>query len=105
MSKELATAIIRNPYQKMSMTELQVVEFARCADPETGPKYFMSNYFFIQHPTKGAMRYEPFEYQERLIDSYHSYRYSISLMPRQTGKSTTAAGYLLWYAKIGRAHV
>ena len=98
MSKELATAIIRNPYQKMSMTAEQISEFAKCADPVTGPRYFMSNYFFIQHPTKGSMRYIPFEYQERLIDSYHNYRYSISLMPRQTGKSTSAAGYLLWYA-------
>jgi Terminase large subunit, T4likevirus-type, N-terminal/Terminase RNaseH-like domain len=98
MSKELATAIIRNPYKKMSMTADQILEFAKCADPVTGPRYFMSNYFFIQHPTKGAIQYIPFEYQERLIDSYHNYRYSISLMPRQTGKSTSAAGYLLWYA-------
>lgn len=98
MSKELATAIVRNPYQKMSMTEEQILEFAKCADPIDGPRYFMSNYFFIQHPTKGAMKYVPFEYQERLIDSYHENRFSISLMPRQTGKSTTAAGYLIWYA-------
>jgi hypothetical protein len=98
MSKDLETAIIRSPYRKMSMTEKQIVEFARCADPVDGPTYFMSNYFFIQHPTKGAIQYHPFEYQERLIGSYHNYRYSISLMPRQTGKSTSAAGYLLWYA-------
>ena len=98
MSKELETAIIRNPYRKMSMSEQQIIEFARCADPVSGPRYFMSNYFFIQHPTKGAIQYIPFEYQERLIDSYHENRYSISLMPRQTGKSTSAAGYLLWYA-------
>ena len=98
MSKDLETAIIRSPYRKMSMTEKQIVEFARCADPIDGPTYFMSNYFFIQHPTKGAIQYHPFEYQERLIGSYHNYRYSISLMPRQTGKSTSAAGYLLWYA-------
>ena len=44
------------------------------------------------------MLYQPFEYQKGLIHSYHNYRYSISLMPRQTGKSTSAAGYLLWYA-------
>ena len=80
------------------MTEHQIMEFAKCADPKTGPAYFMSHYFTIQHPTKGSMRYVPYEYQERLIDSYHNYRYSISLLPRQTGKSTTAAGYLLWYA-------
>ena len=76
----------------------QIKEFALCADPVTGPEYFMTNYFYIQHPTKGRMLYQPFEYQTRLINTYHNYRYSISLMPRQTGKSTSAAGYLLWYA-------
>jgi hypothetical protein len=44
------------------------------------------------------MLYHPFDYQRRLIDTYHRYRFSISMMPRQTGKSTSAAGYLLWYA-------
>jgi len=98
MSKELETAIIKAPYKRMSYTEQQIQELARCADPVTGPQYFMDNYFHIQHPTKGAIQYHPFEYQERLIDTYHNYRFSISLMPRQTGKSTSAAGYLLWYA-------
>jgi hypothetical protein len=58
----------------------------------------MDNYFYIQHPVKGKMLYHPFEYQVKLIDTYHLNRFSISLMPRQTGKSTSAAGYLLWYA-------
>ena len=98
MSKDLETAIIKAPYKRMSYTEAEIMELARCADPITGPRYFMSNYFYIQHPTKGAIQYLPFEYQKRLIDTYHNYRYSISLMPRQTGKSTSAAGYLLWYA-------
>jgi hypothetical protein len=98
MSKELENSIIKAPYKRMSYTEEQILELARCADPVTGPQYFMDNYFFIQHPTKGAIQYHPFEYQERLIDTYHNYRFSISLMPRQTGKSTSAAGYLLWYA-------
>ena len=98
MAKELESAIIKAPYKKMSYTEQQIIEIARCADSVTGAQYFMDNYFFIQHPTKGAIQYHPFEYQERLIDIYHNYRFSISLMPRQTGKSTSAAGYLLWYA-------
>ena len=91
-------SIIKSPYQKVNMTEDQILEFARCADPDSGPEYFMSNYFYIQHPVKGKMLYTPFEYQQRLIDTYHSNRFSISLMPRQTGKTTSAAGYLLWYA-------
>ena len=98
MSKDLETAIIKTPYKKMSMTEQHIREFALCADPMDGPQYFMDHYFFIQHPVKGAIQYHPYEYQERLVDTYHNYRYSISLMPRQTGKSTSAAGYLLWYA-------
>lgn len=92
------TVLIKKPNTKESFTESQLREVIKCADPVSGPAYFLSNYFYIQHPTRGRMRYEPFEYQERLVDTYHNYRYSISLMPRQTGKSTTAAGYLLWYA-------
>ena len=98
MSKDLETAIIRSPYKAMSMTEEQILEFARCADPVTGPEYFMTNYFYIQHPTRGSIQYKPYEYQIRLIDAYHNNRFSISLMPRQTGKTISAAGYLLWFA-------
>jgi hypothetical protein len=91
--------LIKEPYKKTvfkNQTELD--EFLKCCDPETGYLYFMDNFFMIQHPTKGAMKYHPWEFQERLIETYHKYRFSISLMPRQTGKSTSAAGYLLWYA-------
>lgn len=92
------TTIIKSPYQKVNFSEEQIVEFMRCADPLTGPEYFMSNYFYIQHPVRGKMLYQPFEYQRKLIDTYHNNRFSISLMPRQTGKTTSAAGYLLWFA-------
>jgi hypothetical protein len=91
-------AIVKTPYKSVLWTEQQIQEFALCSDPITGPAYFMDNFFYIQHPTKGKMLYHPYEYQKKLIDTYNSYRFSISLMPRQTGKSTSAAGYLLWYA-------
>ena len=90
--------LVKTPYRNQSFTDEQLDEFLKCADPVTGPQYFMDHFFHIQHPTKGKMLYHPFEYQERLIDTYHNYRFSISMMPRQTGKSTSAAGYLLWYA-------
>jgi len=91
-------ALVKTPYKKQTFTPEQLDEFMKCADPITGPQYFMDHFFYIQHPTKGKMLYHPFEYQKRLIDTYHNYRFSISMMPRQTGKSTSAAGYLLWYA-------
>jgi hypothetical protein len=98
MTKSLEGVIVKKAHQVESFTEQQIHEIAKCANPVTGPQYFMDNYLYIQHPTKGSIQYHPFEYQKRLIDTYHNYRFSISLMPRQTGKSTSAAGYLLWYA-------
>ena len=98
MAKSLEGVLVKKAHITESFTPEHIMEFAKCADPITGPEYFMSNYFYIQHPTRGSMLYQPYEYQQRLIHTYHNYRYSISLMPRQTGKSTSAAGYLLWYA-------
>ena len=92
------STLVKAPYRQHHWTDEQLAEFMACADPATGPQYFMDHFFHIQHPTKGKMLYHPFDYQKRLIDTYHNYRYSISMMPRQTGKSTSAAGYLLWMA-------
>jgi hypothetical protein len=97
MSKSLEGVLIKQPHKRQTFTEHELEEFMRCADPVTGPVYFMDNYFYIQHPTRGKMLYHPYEYQKKLIHTYHNYRFSISMMPRQTGKSTSAAGYLLWY--------
>lgn len=94
----LESVLVKAPHKRQAFTEEQLKEFIKCADPVTGPQYFMDNFFYIQHPTKGKMLYHPFDYQKRLIDTYHNFRFSISMMPRQTGKSTSAAGYLLWYA-------
>ena len=97
-AKGTDNVLVKKPHQQTAFSHEQLQEFVKCSDPITGPEYFMSNYFYIQHPTKGRMLYEPFSYQKRLIETYHMNRFSISLMPRQTGKSTSAAGYLLWYA-------
>jgi len=79
--------LIKAPYRRQHWSDAQLEEFMRCADPVTGPEYFMDNFFHIQHPTKGKMLYHPFDYQKRLIHTYHNYRFSISMMPRQTGKA------------------
>ena len=92
-------SLVKEPYKPTVFnSEKELDDFVKCCDPVTGYLYFMDNFFMIQHPTQGSIHYHPYEYQKRLIDTYHNYRYSISLMPRQTGKTTSAAGYLLWYA-------
>lgn len=90
--------LVKKAYVTQTWTEQQIEELMGCQDPIDGPHYFLDRFFYIQHPTKGKLRYEPFDYQRRLIDSYHHHRFNVNLLPRQTGKTTTAAGYLLWFA-------
>lgn len=89
---------VRSKGQIISLTPEQIREVIKCADLDTGFEYFMRNYFYIQHPTQGQMLYTPFKYQEELIRNYHAHRFSVSLLGRQLGKTTSAAGYLLWFA-------
>ena len=98
MVKPLDQNLTKKAYKKEKFSKEQLGEFAKCAHPKTGVFYFMNNHFAIQHPTQGRMQYKAYEYQHKLLDIYHNYRFNINMLPRQTGKSTTAAGYLLWYA-------
>jgi len=98
MAKPIENNLTKKPHRRMQMTQQQIIEFSLCADPETGPDYFLRNFFYIQHPTRGRQKFVPFDYQEELLKNYHNFRFSINMLGRQMGKSTLAAGYLLWYA-------
>src|SRR3990167_9654598 len=62
------------------------------------PVYFMKNYVKIQHPKRGTIKFDLFEYQERFIRHMQENRFTVTLQPRQCGKTLTVAMYLLWYA-------
>jgi len=81
--------------RKITLTQQQFIELAAC---QKDPLYFMENFMNIQHPTKGKMRFEAYEFQKELVYNYWKNRNTIAMIPRQSGKTTTAAGYLLWYA-------
>ena len=98
MSKSLDGVLTKKANQQETYTEAQIEELAKCMDPVEGYLYFAKKFAYIQHPVKGKLLFEPFEYQLRLMDSYHNHRFNINMMPRQTGKTTCAAIYLTWYA-------
>ena len=98
MAKSLDGVLIKKAHRQEKFSEKDIADLAQCADPVRGYEYFCRNFFYIQHPTKGKLLFEPFDYQVRLLHSYHDYRFNINMLPRQTGKTTCAAGYLLWYA-------
>ena len=98
MSKSLDGVLTKKANTKETFTEDQVEHLRKCMDPKDGYMHFAKNFAYIQHPVKGKLLFEPFEFQERLLSSYHNYRFNINMLPRQTGKTTSAAVYLAWYA-------
>ena len=76
-------------------TSEQIKELRRC---HSDPLYFIKNYVKIQHPVDGDILFTPRPYQERMIENFHNHRFNIAMLPRQVGKTTIVAAYLLWYA-------
>ena len=89
------TQLIKKPHRSETFSKKQLKELQHCYDD---PAYFLQTYCLIQHPILGRIKFNLYDYQRDLIDVYHNNRYSIAMLARQTGKSTCAAGYLLWYA-------
>ena len=98
MATSLDGVLIKKANKRETFTNDQVEQLLKCTDPDDGYMYFARSFAYIQHPVKGKLLFDPFEYQDRLLSSYHNYRFNINMLPRQTGKTTCAAIYLLWYA-------
>ena len=92
------TELVKSAYSKELYDQDMLREFQQCCDPIDGPMFFMKQYVRIQHPTRGGIKFVPFDYQEDLVKNYNEHRYSINMLGRQMGKTTVAAGYLLWFA-------
>ena len=60
--------------------------------------YFARKYVKIVSLDEGLVPFQPYDFQEKLINNFHEHRFNICKMPRQTGKSTTVVSYLLHYA-------
>ena len=98
MAASLDGVLIKKANRQETYSNEQVEQLVACMDPIEGYLYFAKNFAYIQHPVKGKLLYDPYEYQLGLMHSYHNYRFNINMMPRQTGKTTCASIYLAWYA-------
>jgi len=79
----------------IEFTEEQIIEFVQC---QRDPVYFANKYVKIVSLDEGLVPFQPYRFQEKLINNFHENRFNICKMPRQTGKSTTVVSYLLHYA-------
>ena len=88
-----------NPNLKKANTPIEftkenVAEYLKCKE---NPVYFAMNYVKIVTLDEGLKSFQPYDFQEKLINNFHDNRFNICKMPRQTGKSTTVISYLLHY--------
>ncbi len=67
-------------------------------DQTDGALFFMTNCCWVKR--NGIVKYVPREYQREMLFDYNCPKWKnvVCLDSRQLGKTTTAAGYLLWYA-------
>jgi hypothetical protein len=97
MAKSLDGNLIKKAHAQQRYTLEEVEHLEKCMDPVNGPIYFATHFLKIQHPVKGSIPFEPYDYQLRLIQAYHENKQCIAMLPRQMGKTTCACAYLLWY--------
>jgi len=75
-------------------TKEQVEEFSLCMKD---PIYFIKNYIKIVSLDEGLVPFDLYDFQKEMIGTFHSNRFTICKLPRQSGKSTTIISYLLHY--------
>lgn len=78
---------------ELQYTEEQVKEILKCSED---PVYFIKTYVKIVNVDKGLVPFDMWPFQENMVETFHENRFSICKMPRQVGKTTTSAGYMLW---------
>ncbi len=80
MSKSLDGVLTKKANQQETYTNDQVEDLMKCMDPDTGYLYFANNFAYIQHPVEGKLLFNSYEYQDRLMYSYHTHRFNTLLL-------------------------
>ena len=76
-------------------TESEIKEYALCMK---SPQYFIEKYAKIISLDKGLVPFQLYPYQKKMFEQFERNRFNVVLACRQSGKSISACGYLLWFA-------
>jgi len=80
---------------QQSWTKKQLQEYTLCMED---PIYFIQNYVKIISLDEGLVPFNMYSFQKEMVGTFHSNRFTICKLPRQSGKSTVMVSYLLHYA-------
>ena len=79
-------------HTKKEYTQSEIIEIDKCMND---PVYFIRTYTRIVNIDQGLVPFKMYDFQEKMVDTFHNNRFSICKLPRQSGKSTTIIAYLL----------
>ena len=90
----LGNPLLKRANVQQEWTKEQIEEFSLCMKD---PIYFIKNYIKIVSLDEGLVPFDLYDFQKEMIGTFHSNRFTICKLPRQSGKSTTIISYLLHY--------
>ena len=94
LDQYLGNPNLKKAHTKSRFTKKQVDEVMKCLE---NPKYFIEHYLKIVTIDKGLVPFEMYDFQRKMVDTFHDNRFTICKLPRQSGKSTIIVSYLLHY--------
>ena len=97
MFEKLKNTII--PVKKDDSKLDQAAELRRC---KSDPAYFARNYVFIKNKDKGAMKFNLWDFQEKILKDFQGHQHNIILKARQLGITELISTYVLWYTLFQR---
>jgi len=77
----------------IEFTKETVTEYLKCSQK---PDYFLHNYVQIVSVDEGLIPFKTWKFQKTMVSSFNDNRFVICKLPRQVGKTTTVAAFILW---------
>jgi hypothetical protein len=85
---------VKKPYEEYEYTVEEGQELLKCSEDF----WAFLKHVKIIHPDDGRITFEPYQYQKDIFDLILNNRFVVTMVARQSGKSTLVAVYLVWYA-------
>lgn len=85
----------KRAYVELELSDEQLAEFIKC---RLDVHYFINTYIKTISIDDGIVPLKLYDYQLDLVQSFVDHRFNIALQARQSGKTTTVAAFILWYA-------
>ena len=91
----MSNILIKRAGAESEYTPELIQELKRC---RVDPIHFITKYVYLQHPSRGVILFDLYDYQIELIKALQEHRWVMALMSRQMGKTQTVSMFLLWHA-------